>query len=164
MKNFLILFLVIFSLFSFGCDKRKALATIRQADELTAKLYLYGRNIAKANNDSFEAGNISRAVHHVTNEGVDKYLKGVDKFAEGIGAAKKAIAAGASANGQVDILEALFNQAVRQAGIDLVASFVNIPPALKEKLAGWGAAIELAITTFTGLFADARQSLLTNTA
>lgn len=162
--QFILICIVFTSMLSVGCDKRKALATVRQADELAAKLVVYGRNIAKANNDSFEAKNISLALHHAVNEGADKYLTGVDKLLDGIKAAKAAVATGADPNGQVDILEAIFNTQVRDAGLALVASFVNIPQELRDKIGGWAAAIELAFITFRGLFADVRTSLAPNTA
>jgi hypothetical protein len=66
-----------------GCNKAKALQTVRQADELSAKLLIYGRNIALANNESFQKGNIPAAVHLATNKAADAYLKGVDVFLAG---------------------------------------------------------------------------------
>lgn len=164
LTQFIAIFVIIFSMLTMGCDKRKALATVRQADELAAKLLIYGRNIAKANNDSFAAGKISLAVHHGVNEAADKYLKGVDIFLEGIQTAKAAIAAGADSNGQIDILEVVFNQNVRDTGLAFISLFVNIPQELRDKIGVWATAIELAFTTFRGLFADIRISLAPNTA
>jgi len=144
-----------------GCDKAKALTTVRQADELSAKLLIYGRNIALANNESFARGNIPAAVHLTTNKAVDTYLKGVDAFLAGIVAAKKAIAAGSNASGQVDILKALFDREVVAAALALVNSVTALPPGLAGQIGGWLAAIQLAISSFRVLFADAQISLNT---
>lgn len=161
MKKFfasiLIIFAVVFNMT--GCGKAKALATVRQADELSAKLLIYGRNIAKANNDSFQAGNIPASVHLATNKAADVYLKGVDVFLEAIKTAKKAIEAGEKPDGQIDILQAVFNQQVVAAATALANMVVTLPAGLADKIGGWVAAIDLAIISFRGLFASVRLEL-----
>lgn len=164
MKNlftrFVLVFVVVFSLLAnVGCDKKKALTTVRQADEIAAQLLLYGRNIARANNDSFAARNISSEVHLRTNQGAELYLKGVDIFITAIDAAKAAIKAGANPNGQIDILQAVFNKDVVAAGLALADLIADVPPALKDKIGGWASAIRLAVTTFQILFAEIRKEL-----
>lgn len=160
MKKFLASLLIIFSvMFNMGCGKAKALATVRQADELSAKLLIYGRNIAKANNDSFAAGNIPASVHLATNKAADVYLKGVDVFLEAIKTAKKAIEAGEKPDGQIDILQAVFNQQVVAAAAALASMVTTLPAGLADKIGGWVAAIDLAIISFRGLFASVRMEL-----
>ena len=161
MKKFFTSLLILASL-TFGmtgCGKAKALATVRQADELAAKLLIYGRNIARANNESFRQGNIPANVHLATNMAVDGYLKGVDVFLAGIATAKKAIEAGENATGQIDILQALFDREVVNAAAALASLVTTLPPGLADTIGGWTAAIQLAISSFRGLFADARRSL-----
>lgn len=142
-----------------GCNKAKALRTVRQADELSAKLLIYGRNIAKANNDSFAAGNIPAQVHLKTNDGAAVYLKGVDIFLAAVVTAKKAVAAGSNAAGQVNILKAVFEQEVVNAALALVSLVATLPPGLGDRIGGWAAAIQLAIASFRGLFAQFENSL-----
>lgn len=142
-----------------ACNKEKAMKTVRQAEELAAKMLVYGRNTAKANNDSFAAGNISPAVHLKTTEAISVYAKALDSFIAGIDGAKKAIAAGADANGQVDILKALFDQQVVQAAFKMIDAVTVLPPDVADKVGGWVAAIQLAISSFRGLFAELDRSL-----
>lgn len=161
MKKFIasifIIFAVVFNMT--GCGKAKALATVRQADELSAKLLIYGRNIAKANNDSFAAGNSPSAVHLATNKAADVYLKGVDVFLEAIKTAKKAIAAGEKPDGQIDILKAVFDREVVAAALALTNLVTTLPAGLADKIGGWVAAIDLAIISFRGLFVSVRLEL-----
>jgi hypothetical protein len=142
-----------------GCNKAKALQTVRQADELSAKLLIYGRNIALANNESFQKGNIPAAVHLATNKAADAYLKGVDVFLAGIVTAKKAIAAGASPDGQINILQALFDREVVQSAVALANIVTTLPPELANRIGGWVAAIQLGVSSFRALFADAHTAL-----
>lgn len=161
-KSLVVMFLV-WTLLITGCDKTKALTTVRQADELSAKMLIYGRNIAKANNDSFEAGNLpgpaGSALHLSTTIAVDKYLQGVDVFIKGIDAAKKAILTGAEPGGQVNLLKALFDREVVQAALAMVSMVTTLPPGLADRIGGWMAAVQLAILSFKGLFADAQMNL-----
>jgi hypothetical protein len=142
-----------------GCNKAKALQTVRQADELSASLLIYGRNIALANNESFQRGNIPAAIHLTTNKAADVYLKGVDVFLAGIVTAKKAIAAGANPDGQINILQALFDREVVQAAVALTSMVTTLPPELAGRISGWIAAIQLAISSFRALFADVHTAL-----
>lgn len=142
-----------------GCNKEKALKSVRQADELAAKLLIYGRNIAKANNDSFEAGNIPATAHLTTNRVAEGYLKGVNIFLAGIATAKRAIEAGGDATNQLDILEAIFEREVVSAATALSSLVATLPPGLADRIGGWAAAIQLALFSFRALIADARTNL-----
>jgi hypothetical protein len=137
---------------TFGCDKKKALATVRDADELAAKLLIYGRNIARANNDSFRAGNIPADVHLATNKAAEKYLQGLDIFLDAIATAKKVVAEGGTP--KIDVLEAVFNQHVIAFATELINRVVTIPDAQ-----GWSAALSLAISSFRALFAGVRMEV-----
>jgi len=143
-----------------GCNKTKTLATIRQADELSAKMLIYARNIAKANNDSFVAGNISSTVHLTTNQAVDTFLKGIDAYNQAVAAAKQAIANGADPPSRLQILEDVFSSQVVGAGLALARLAVNVPPALAEKIGGWAEAIQLALVAFEGLFAQLKTEVV----
>ena len=154
-----VLVIASFALGVAGCNKDKALKTVRQADELAAKLLIYGRNIAKANNESFDKGNIPASVHLATNTAVDHYLKGLDVFIAGIATAKKAIEAGENSQGQIDILQAVFDAQVAAAATALVNIVTTLPPEVADKIQGWVAAIQLAILSFRALFAEVRINL-----
>lgn len=142
-----------------ACNKEKAMKTVRQADELAAKMLVYGRNIAKANNDSFAAGNIAPAVHLKTNEAIHVYAKALDAFVVAIEGAKRAIAAGEKPSGQVDILKALFDQSVVQSAFAMISAMTVLPDGVQDKVSGWIAAVQLAIASFRGLFAELENNL-----
>lgn len=152
MKTLTVIILT-FSLLTFGCDKKKALKTVRDCDELAAKLLIYGRNIARANNDSFRAGNISAEVHLATNKAAEKYLQGLDVFLDGIAVAKRTIAQGGTPN--IDVLETIFNQHVVQFAMDLISKVVTLPGAAQ----GWAAALSLALSSFRALFAGVKMEV-----
>lgn len=156
-KFFAVLVIASFAFGMTGCNKEKALKTVRDSEELAAKLLIYGRNIARANNQSFDKGNIPANVHLATNTALDKYLKGVDAFIAGIETAKKAIAAGEKPDGQIDILQAVFDTQVVASATALIGMVATLPPELADKIGGWVAAIQLALSSFKALFADARK-------
>jgi hypothetical protein len=166
LKTFLTTLLIMASLVfgMTGCNKTKALTSVRKADELAAKLLIYGRNIAQANNESFRQGNIPEPVHKATNEAVKHYLDGVDVFIQAINSAKTTITNGGDAPSQLDILEEIFNQNVVGAGLAIANLVTTIPAALADKIGGWAAAIQLAITSFRALIAETRVALTEVTA
>lgn len=158
MKFFATLLILASMIFAMtGCNKEKALKTVRDGEELAGKMLIYGRNIAAANNESFRQGNISADLHLFTNRAADAYQKGLDIYVKGIAAAKKAISEGASASSQLDILERLFNAEVVQAALTLVDAVAKLPAGVADRIAGWAAAIQLALVSFKALIAETRS-------
>lgn len=153
--SFLLSMVLILTSLTTGCNKDKAMQTVRDAKNKAAKALIYIANIGEANNASFQAGNIPKSIHKAVNDAVDKALKGVNVFVDGIDAAEAAINAGADPSGQVNILKALFDQQVVHTSLDLLDLVAQVPPALKDKISGWVAAIQLLIDSISGLFSDA---------
>jgi hypothetical protein len=146
----------VFSLLTAGCGSQK---TIRKANELAAKLKIYGRNIAKANNEGFTAGDVSSDLHLTINKAIDRYLHGVAVYEAGIGAAKAAIENGSTPKSQLDLLQHIFDDNVVTAFTALADSLVTLPPDLAAKIQAWVAAIRLAINAFRALVLQANLDL-----
>lgn len=142
-----------------ACGKTKALQNIREADELSAKLLIYGRNIARANNDSFDQKNIPASLHLATNKAADIYIKGVEVFLASIASAKQAVKNGGDPVKQMDLVEAAFNANVVNATTALIGAVATFPPGVAGQIAGWAGAIELALQAFRLLIADTRIQL-----
>lgn len=157
--TFLLAMVVLLTTLTAGCSKDKAMATIRDADNDAAKALIYIGQIAKANNDAFEARNIDKVVHQGVNLAAEKALNGTNAFIRAINAAKAAVLAGADPAGQVSLLKALFNAQVAGAVTGLLGQVTTLPPGLADKLAGWVAALQLVIDSITGLFAQADMML-----
>lgn len=142
-----------------GCEKAKADKTIRDAQNKAAQTLGYIKNIAKANNDAFVAGDIDSSIHRPVNEGAAKALTATNAFVAAIKAAKVAVANGADAAGQVNALKAFFNSNVASTVLDLTSLLVNVPPALKSKIGVWVTGLQLAISTFNTLFAEMERAV-----
>jgi hypothetical protein len=159
LTSILLIFAIVFAGLSFGCDHAKAIKTVRSAENKAAESLIYIHNIAKANNDAFEAGDISTVVHKPVNDAAGKALQAVNAFIRATEAAKAAVAAGADPNGQVDILKALFNNETARAVLSLVGLVATVPASLAVKIGSWVAGLKAVVLAFTVLFAQIDQEV-----
>lgn len=157
MKRIFITMLIVAS-FVFGltgCDKT---ASIRKAKEEIAKARIYGRNVQKANNDGFRAGNLSAGDLAKLTAAAAKYRDGINIAEKAIAAADEAIKNGATAKDVLGVLQSELDSNVINALQAFVESVTTVPPALTDKVKNWLAAIQVVIATIRTLFADAQHA------
>jgi len=162
LTSMLLIFAIVFAGLSFGCDHAKAIKTVRTAQNKAAETLGYIKNIAKANNDAFEAGDISTSIHKPVNDAAAKALQAVNAFIVAVNAAKAAVAGGADPNGQVDLLKTLFNQQTAKAVLSLVALVATVPAGLAAKIGSWVISLQAAIEAFRVLFAELQREVNSN--
>lgn len=150
MKKFFTALIVAYSLLlGAACDRTK---TLTEVDKLSSQFRIYGRNIAKANNDAFEANKITRDLHGKMNTAAEVYFKALDLVDKGVNAARSAT--GEELKTKIDYLKRLMDVEVFGAFMDIVDVVAEVPPELRSQLEAYLAAIRLLFASVTSLFAQ----------
>jgi hypothetical protein len=159
-KNFAVLFVVIFSLLTLGCDHAKAEKTIRDFEENGAKLSTYGTKLITAFGDAEQAGEITRDQLKELNAGTRAFVNGVGLYRTAIADAKTAIASGQPLPPDtLGKLDALLASQVIDTFLGLLVKVGALPLAQSQLVQTAITGIRLTILAIKAAVADAHALL-----
>ena len=156
MKKLLIIFILIFSLFTAGCPKGQK--SVRKARELSAQMQIYGIKLIEANIASFKANEITQNQLAELNKGTALYVKAIDVYRAAIREAETIVNSGKPLPaGTLNQISVILNSQVVEAFFDIMERLKIIPGAMSETVKNILAGIRLTILALQGVFAELIQ-------
>lgn len=154
-----LMLLVCFAMTAISCGKGDK--TVRQLKEKSAELTIYARQLSKAFNDGYEAGEITKENLATFGKLDDGFNAGLTVYREAIVAAEQVYKETKTMpTGTLNRIDRILSAEVMSPFFNLVVNLGVMPFAQSEKIQAIIAGIRLTLLTLQNLFSDARDQLV----
>ena len=159
MKNFLIIFCLVFSLLTAGCPKGDK--TIRELREKSAEMSIYGEKLVAAVGDAYRAGEISQEQLRQINVVTGAFVRGLGVYREAVSRTEQIIKNGEPLpRDALGVLNRLLDAQVVAAFFDVLVKIGGMPLANSVAIQAILSGIRLTILALQSAFSDARQQFM----